>query len=291
MEDIDAAFHHGLTRDFDNDDTQSEHSDEPPKPERHDAPVTSQSRITLSGLLNALDGVGAQEGRILFATTNRYFALDPALCRPGRMDIHVEFKLASKFQAEELYKCFYLPSESDTKDIATNATEKAKSENDGGSSLVSAKDPSASDEANPSSEAKETTALPPSQPASAIFSGNSHRVRAPNLSQDQVLSLARRFADAIPEREFSMASLQGYLMTHKSRPHEAVKEAESWVSRERSEKPKTSFHERSETSSTTLEVPEVVEVEVDKGSLEGGRSRRRRGGRGRGRGRSRRASH
>ncbi|KAJ7934868.1 hypothetical protein B0H13DRAFT_1591288 [Mycena leptocephala] len=54
-----------------------------------------RGRLSMSELLNALDGVGAQEGRILFATTNKYSALDPALCRPGRMDLHIEFKLAS----------------------------------------------------------------------------------------------------------------------------------------------------------------------------------------------------
>jgi AAA+ superfamily predicted ATPase len=50
-------------------------------------------------LLNALDGISAQEGRLLFATTNRYHTLDPALTRPGRMDLHVEFRLASQYQA------------------------------------------------------------------------------------------------------------------------------------------------------------------------------------------------
>ena len=43
---------------------------------------------------NESDGVSAQEGRLLFATTNQYSALDPALTRPGRMDLHVEFVLA-----------------------------------------------------------------------------------------------------------------------------------------------------------------------------------------------------
>lgn len=52
-----------------------------------------EGRVTLNRLLNALDGIGAQEGRILFATTDRYSALDPALVRPGRMDLH---KVSSK---------------------------------------------------------------------------------------------------------------------------------------------------------------------------------------------------
>ncbi|KIJ51167.1 hypothetical protein M422DRAFT_158487 [Sphaerobolus stellatus SS14] len=66
--------------------------------------------VTLSGLLNALDGITAQEGRILFTTTNRLAALDDALCRPGRMDVHVEFKNASKWQAKMLFGCFFPPT-------------------------------------------------------------------------------------------------------------------------------------------------------------------------------------
>jgi mitochondrial chaperone BCS1 len=45
--------------------------------------------ISFSGLLNALDGVRSQEGRIVFMTTNHKEKLDPALLRPGRADVHV----------------------------------------------------------------------------------------------------------------------------------------------------------------------------------------------------------
>jgi hypothetical protein len=43
-------------------------------------------RVTLSGLLNAIDGVAAREGRILFVTSNHASELDPALLRSGRID-------------------------------------------------------------------------------------------------------------------------------------------------------------------------------------------------------------
>jgi chaperone BCS1 len=49
----------------------------------------TNSGISFSGLLNAIDGVAAQEGRIFFMTTNHVEKLDPALIRPGRCDVKV----------------------------------------------------------------------------------------------------------------------------------------------------------------------------------------------------------
>lgn len=45
-----------------------------------------EKKITLSGLLNAIDGACAQEGRLLIMTTNAPRLLDSALYRPGRVD-------------------------------------------------------------------------------------------------------------------------------------------------------------------------------------------------------------
>ncbi|KAK4934393.1 hypothetical protein LTR10_024330 [Elasticomyces elasticus] len=47
----------------------------------------SDSKISLSGLLNAIDGVAAAEGRVLIMTTNYRDQLDEALVRPGRVDM------------------------------------------------------------------------------------------------------------------------------------------------------------------------------------------------------------
>ncbi|PNT75003.1 hypothetical protein BRADI_1g26126v3 [Brachypodium distachyon] len=48
-------------------------------------------KITLSGLLNFIDGLWSTSGeeRIILLTTNYKDRLDPALLRPGRMDMHV----------------------------------------------------------------------------------------------------------------------------------------------------------------------------------------------------------
>ncbi|KAK4283733.1 hypothetical protein QN277_000655 [Acacia crassicarpa] len=58
------------------------------------ADYSSYSRelsVTLSGLLNFLDGLWSSCGdeRIIVFTTNRKEKIDPALLRPGRMDVHV----------------------------------------------------------------------------------------------------------------------------------------------------------------------------------------------------------
>jgi chaperone BCS1 len=43
--------------------------------------------LTMSGILNGIDGVAGSEGRILIATTNHPEKLDKALIRPGRFDL------------------------------------------------------------------------------------------------------------------------------------------------------------------------------------------------------------
>ncbi|KAF8906321.1 P-loop containing nucleoside triphosphate hydrolase protein [Gymnopilus junonius] len=190
------------------------------KDEKDKPKALSTSKVSLSGLLNALDGVGAQEGRILFATTNKYSSLDPALCRPGRMDIHVHFKLASKYQARELYRCFYLPEEEEHAD------------DDESPVIADSGYVSEEEKVARSSSSDEDTAFPIK---SADFSGYSHHARAPKLSSAKVATLAAKFAGAIPEREFSMAALQGYLMAFKTRPYDAVRDAPEWVKKERAE--------------------------------------------------------
>jgi len=64
-------------------------------------------RLTLSGLLNALDGPTATTGRLLFMTTNARERLDPALLRSGRIDYEVEFKEAEPEQIQRLFARFY----------------------------------------------------------------------------------------------------------------------------------------------------------------------------------------
>lgn len=72
-----------------------------------DSNANSMNKISFSGLLNAIDGVAAGDGRILFMTTNHIEKLAPALIRPGRVDVRVHFDLASKAQIRGMFWRFY----------------------------------------------------------------------------------------------------------------------------------------------------------------------------------------
>ena len=67
----------------------------------------TKTSVSFSGLINALDGVASPEGQMVVMTTNHKERLDPALIRPGRVDMDVEFKNATTAQAAELFRLFY----------------------------------------------------------------------------------------------------------------------------------------------------------------------------------------
>lgn len=65
------------------------------------------ANVTFSGLLNALDGVASAEERVLFLTTNHVDRLDPALVRPGRVDMTVRLGAVTRYQVNCLWDRFY----------------------------------------------------------------------------------------------------------------------------------------------------------------------------------------
>ncbi|CCE30372.1 related to BCS1 protein precursor [Claviceps purpurea 20.1] len=83
----------------------------------------SSGRISLSGLLNILDGVASQEGRILIMTTNHVEKLDKALIRPGRIDMTIPFGHADPSMAAAIFRAIYAPYENET--TPSRADEKA----------------------------------------------------------------------------------------------------------------------------------------------------------------------
>lgn len=85
---------------------------------RRRSPYDREQGISLSGLLNAIDGVASHEGRVLIMTTNKPEKLDEALLRPGRVDLQIAFLNATQEQVRELFERMY---EADVVDPATTA--------------------------------------------------------------------------------------------------------------------------------------------------------------------------
>ncbi|GJJ07006.1 hypothetical protein Clacol_001204 [Clathrus columnatus] len=156
---------------------------------RNDNDNERLGNVTLSGLLNALDGIAASEGRLLFATTNCVTALDEALIRPGRMDVHVEFTNATSWQAKELFRSFFEPRKHDTKERKIKIHTEINS-------------------------------------AGTQFAMLTVREFV-NLYE--LIDLSEQFAKLVPADVFSVASLQGYLMLYKSQPQSALEHIERWV--------------------------------------------------------------
>ncbi|KAF8196836.1 hypothetical protein K438DRAFT_1585915 [Mycena galopus ATCC 62051] len=219
LEDLDAAFTRSVSRD-------GSSTGAPTSTTTTTTTTTTAesdgSTLSLSGLLNSLDGVAAAEGRLLFATTNHIERLDPALSRPGRMDVWVLFEHATKWQAEGIFKCFFPFKPSATAASSENATTDASQKN-----------------------------LPlPKRKTSA------HAI--PVLSEAEISELAKRFAAAIPEDELSVAALQGYLLKNKARPRECVEEVDEWIIEQRETREKLK-KEKAEVSFSLSQVKEAKE--------------------------------
>jgi len=218
LEDIDTA---GLSRDEKNDEKEDEHSptEEEPKDDKFSAADLAKELkkagrrsgsggseefkqgISLSGLLNAIDGVASHEGRVLVMTTNHPEKLDSALIRPGRVDMQVAFTLATKHQTREIFLRMY-----STDRLA--ATKKRGGnvglQNGGGAGLAN---------------------------GHAKAGANGHLGANGSLSQSSgsaLQELAERFANLVPEGKFSPAEVQNFLITRKKDPQRAMNEVEKW---------------------------------------------------------------
>ena len=77
-------------------------------------------KITLDDILNMWDGIRETPGRILIMTSNHYHDLDPALIRPGRIDISHEMKNASYQTIRNLYEHLFNQTIDETKLLLIN---------------------------------------------------------------------------------------------------------------------------------------------------------------------------
>ena len=152
------------------------------------APGTGNEGISLSGLLNAIDGVASQEGRILVMTTNHPESLDQALIRPGRVDMQVHFGHASKEQTHQIFVRMFSkdPEEDSLASTVTNVgTDIAKSGLEREAALIE------------------------------------HEV-------PELLDMASKFADTLPEMTFTPAEVQGFLLTRRRSPYQALDDTPAW---------------------------------------------------------------
>ena len=69
--------------------------------------ILVEDPITLDDILNIWDGIRETPGRILIISSNHYNKLDPALTRPGRIDIAMEMSHASRQTIVEMYEHFF----------------------------------------------------------------------------------------------------------------------------------------------------------------------------------------
>ncbi|EFZ02024.2 bcs1 [Metarhizium robertsii ARSEF 23] len=77
--------------------------------DRQGSDKKAKKALSLSGLLNTLDGVASQEGRVLIMTTNHIKNLDEALIRPGRIDVKLEIPLADSDVTKDLFSFVLKP--------------------------------------------------------------------------------------------------------------------------------------------------------------------------------------
>ncbi len=178
-------------------------------------PSTSNTgRLSLSGLLNILDGVASQEGRVLIMTTNHLEKLDKALIRPGRVDMIVKFDKADSDMVAAIFRAIFAPLEGD--DAAAAKTEDDK--------LLPRKAADIEAEKQKAEEA----------------------ARRKEEITARVNALADQFAKKIPAHEFSPAEIQGFLLKNKRTPERAVEGADEWVTDTRKEKKEKELKEAEE---------------------------------------------
>ncbi len=166
--------------------------------------------ITLSGLLNAIDGVASHEGRVLVMTTNFPDKLDDALIRPGRIDMKVEFTNATHAQIYELFLRMYTPDGSIRVDPAKTKPDQGQvsKPTQNGHAL------------QPKMLGINEILTPPDTPT---------QVKVPANDQlNTIEDIAAAFADRLPANTFTPAEIQGFLLTRKKEPKKALEEVTTW---------------------------------------------------------------
>ncbi|KAK0651827.1 BCS1 N terminal-domain-containing protein [Cercophora newfieldiana] len=187
---------------------------------------TEKKGISLSGLLNAIDGVASHEGRVLIMTTNKPESLDDALIRPGRVDMQVAFNNATRQQALELFVRMY---EAESKMSTTLSQEISLSTASTIPSTPTEKDSSdLSDGSITEVEVEDLDQNADDTAASKLVSAKDEAERP--VTTKELASIAFKFSEIIPEGQIiSPAEIQGFLLKRKKNPRRALLEVNGWV--------------------------------------------------------------
>lgn len=209
LEDIDAA---GLKRNDELKRKKLQGEDIPEEQQPAHGRKALSINISLSGLLNAIDGVASSEGRILVMTTNKPKELDLALIRPGRVDLHIPFTLPGREEMVEMFLSMYSGLEKIVESSQALATF------DGSKKEEAESNPNAPKKEDAESRSDEENLLKSIWP---------EKVEA-TIDGEELKQLAETFADEIPENKLSLATVQGYLLRYKHDPRAAVTHAKTW---------------------------------------------------------------
>jgi chaperone BCS1 len=71
------------------------------------AKADASVKVSYSGFINALDGVAAHEGSVVFLTTNHPQLIDEAAIRSGRVDFRLELTECDRHQLEQMFLKFF----------------------------------------------------------------------------------------------------------------------------------------------------------------------------------------
>lgn len=192
---------------------------------------TKKGGITLSGLLNVIDGVAASEGRILIMTTNHVEKLDPALLRPGRVDMKISFGYTSEADIKELFTSIYGAKDNDITRRGGPAIHR-NGTNGSVEPLTTTIAGNAMENGVIDQKSKETN-------------GKVEKGKEEHLQR--ISHLASEFGAIVPSGEFTAAEIQGYLLNHKETPELAIKGAAEWVQTAQEKKRATEREAEGET--------------------------------------------
>lgn len=71
----------------------------------------SKSGLQMKGFLNAIDGIKSNNNGIVFLfTTNHIEKLDPAILRPGRIDLRIELTYIKEPEIRDMFELYYEPT-------------------------------------------------------------------------------------------------------------------------------------------------------------------------------------